>query len=109
MPKITSLPVDFKMNPTIARAFGRRAQAMDDEGHNVDWAHAEALALGSVLQDGIAVRLTGQDCARGTFSQRHAVIWDQNTGRQHSPLKQVEGAKFSIFKQPLVGSWASRI
>ncbi len=99
--QITSLPVDFKVHPTVARSFGRRAQAMDDEGHNVDWAHAEALALGSVLQDGIAVRLTGQDCARGTFSQRHAVIWDQNTGRQHSPLKRVEGAKFSIFNSPL--------
>ena len=99
--RITSLPVDFKVHPTVARAFGRRAQAMDDEGHNVDWAHAEALALGSVLQDGIAVRLTGQDCARGTFSQRHAVIWDQNSGRRYSPLKQVEGAKFSIFNSPL--------
>lgn len=99
--QITSLPVDFKVHPTVARAFGRRAQAVEDEEPNIDWAHAEALALGSVLQDGIAVRLTGQDCARGTFSQRHAVIWEQNTGRQYSPLEQVEGAKFSIFNSPL--------
>ena len=99
--QITALPVDFKVHPTVARAFGRRVQAMDDDASNIDWAHAEALALGSVLQDGIAVRLTGQDCARGTFSHRHAVIWEQNTGRQYSPLEQVEGAKFSIFNSPL--------
>ena len=66
-----------------------------------DWAHAEALALGSVMQDGISVRLTGQDCARGTFSQRHAVVWDIETGQRYYPLKQVEGGSFSIYNSPL--------
>ena len=99
--QITSLPVDFNVHPTVSRTIGRRADAVSAEEPSIDWAHAEALALGSVLQDGIAVRLTGQDCARGTFSQRHAVIWDQNTGRQYSALNQVDGAKFSIFNSPL--------
>ena len=99
--QITSIPDDFKMHPTVNRSLARRVQAVNDDNPSIDWAHAEALALGSVLQDGIAVRLTGQDCARGTFSQRHAVVWEQETGRKHCPLKRVEGAKFSIFNSPL--------
>ena len=89
--QITSIPDDFKMHPTVNRSLARRVQAVNDDNPSIDWAHAEALALGSVLQDGIAVRLTGQDCARGTFSQRHAVVWEQETGRKYCPLKRVEG------------------
>ena len=98
---LTTVPEEFKLHPTVARVLERRAEILSDSKPGIDWAHAEALALGSVLQDGVAVRLTGQDCARGTFSQRHAVVWEEGTGRTHCPLQQVDGAKFSIFNSPL--------
>ena len=98
---ISAIPEGFKLHPTVARVFARRADALERAGSSIDWAHAETLAMGSVMQDGIAVRLTGQDCARGTFSQRHAVVWDAETGSTYCPLHRVEGAKFSIFNTPL--------
>ena len=98
---LSTIPEDFKLHPTVARVFERRAEVISDSKPGIDWAHAETLAIGSVLQDGVAVRLTGQDCARGTFSQRHAVVWEDGTGRTYCPLQKVEGAKFSIFNSPL--------
>ena len=98
---ISTLPDDFKAHPTVARVFARRAEALTESKPGIDWAQAEALAIGSVMQDCVAVRLTGQDCARGTFSQRHAVLWEEGTGRIYCPLQEVDGAKFSIFNSPL--------
>ena len=98
---ISTIPDDFKAHPTVARVFARRAEAPTDSKPGIDWAQAEALAIGSVMQDRVAVRLTGQDCARGTFSQRHAVLWEEGTGRIYCPLQEVDGAKFSIFNSPL--------
>ena len=99
--RINEFPEVFELHPTVARVFARRKQVITDPKPSIDWAHAEALAIGSVLQDGIGVRLTGQDCARGTFSQRHAVVWDPKTGTKHCPLQNVDGGKFSIFNSPL--------
>ena len=59
---------------------------MFDSGEGFDWATAEALAFGSLLPDGNSVRLSGQDSGRGTFSQRHAVWVDQQTGEKYIPL-----------------------
>ena len=98
---LAAIPDGFNLHPTVARTFDRRAEVISDTKPGIDWAHAEALAIGSVLQDGVAVRLTGQDCARGTFSQRHAVVWEDGTGQTYCPLQEVEGAKFSIFNSPL--------
>lgn len=98
---LTAIPEEFNVHPTVARVFERRSEVISDDKPGIDWAHAEALAIGSVLQDGVAVRLTGQDCARGTFSQRHAVVWEADTGRNYCPLQQVDGARFSIFNSPL--------
>ena len=98
---ISTIPEDFQLHSTVERVFDRRAEIISDSKPGIDWAHAEALAIGSVMQDGVAVRLTGQDCARGTFSQRHAVVWENGTGRTYCPLQEVEGAKFSIFNSPL--------
>ncbi len=98
---LTTIPADFKLHPTVTRVMERRSEVLSDTKPGIDWAHAEALAIGSVLQDGVAVRMTGQDCARGTFSQRHAVVWEDGTGRAYCPLQQVDGAKFSIFNSPL--------
>jgi 2-oxoglutarate dehydrogenase E1 component len=69
----------------------------------VSWAHAESLAWGSLLQDGISIRVTGEDAERGTFAQRHAVWHDAADGTTYTPLQHVPGAagQFSIFNSPL--------
>ena len=80
----TDLPRDFTPHPRVLPQLRRRT-AMLDAG-NVDWSTAEALAIGSLLLDGVPVRLAGQDSRRGTFGQRHAVLTDRRTGRHHTPL-----------------------
>ena len=99
--RISTIPDDFKLHPTVARVFARRSESLSEGKSDIDWAHAETLAIGSVMRDGIAVRLTGQDCARGTFSQRHAVVWENGSGERYAPLQTVDGAKFSIYNSPL--------
>jgi 2-oxoglutarate dehydrogenase E1 component len=80
-------PPDFTVHPKLARQLDQRAQLY--ESGEVDWALAEALSLGSLLAEGIDVRMTGQDTRRGTFSQRHAVLVDYETGAEHLPLSTV--------------------
>lgn len=69
----------------------------------IDWAHAEALAFGSLIEEGTAVRLTGQDSQRGTFSHRHAVLHDEKTGEEYVPLQHVPDGKasFAVYNSPL--------
>ncbi|HEX6497403.1 MAG TPA: multifunctional oxoglutarate decarboxylase/oxoglutarate dehydrogenase thiamine pyrophosphate-binding subunit/dihydrolipoyllysine-residue succinyltransferase subunit, partial [Micromonosporaceae bacterium] len=76
--RITAIPQDFKAHRTIERLLHRRRE-MVETGTGVDWAMAESLAFGSLLAEGYPVRLSGQDSERGTFSQRHAVLTDQET------------------------------
>src|ERR1039458_931378 len=78
----------FTMHPKLERQFNQRDELVA-EG-NVDWALAEALAMGSLLAEGVDVRLTGQDTRRGTFSQRHAVLVDYATGEEYVPLAHVD-------------------
>ncbi len=78
-----SVPDGFALNAKIARQWRDRIDGLDD---GVAFATAEALAFASLLEEGRAVRLTGQDSRRGTFSQRHAVVFDQTTGAEHTPL-----------------------
>jgi len=85
---VRSVPEGFTMHPKLGRQFSQRDQ-MVAEG-SVDWALAEALAMGSLLADGVDVRLTGQDTRRGTFSQRHAVLVDYATGEEYVPLAHVD-------------------
>ena len=59
---------------------------MIEEGAGIDWAMGEALALGTLLDEGFPVRLSGQDVERGTFSQRHAVLVDQEADKRYTPL-----------------------
>jgi 2-oxoglutarate dehydrogenase complex dehydrogenase (E1) component-like enzyme len=59
----------------------------------IDWAHAEMLAFASLLEDGVPIRLTGQDTERGTFSQRHSVLHDVETGEAYVPLQNIPQAK----------------
>jgi 2-oxoglutarate dehydrogenase E1 component len=86
----------------LERILARRGMGLDKPG-GIDWGHAEALAFGSLLLDGVPVRLTGQDSERGTFVQRHGVLTDVNTGAKFAPLGAVPGAKasFALYNSPL--------
>lgn len=100
----TSLPADVCAHRVVRRVYEQRA-AMVERGDAVDWATAEALAYATLLGDGVHVRMSGQDAERGTFSQRHAVIHDQETdGVTHCPLSEVasaHGSRFEIHNSPL--------
>jgi 2-oxoglutarate dehydrogenase E1 component len=86
---LTTVPADFKMHPKIKRILDARLQAHRDGGP-VDWGFGEALAFGTLLIEGTPVRLSGQDCERGTFSHRHAVLADVETGRKYTPLQHLD-------------------
>jgi 2-oxoglutarate dehydrogenase E1 component len=85
---LTSLPADFTLHPRVAKIVEDRRRMLAGE-LPLDWGCAETLAYATLLKDGYAVRLTGQDAGRGTFFHRHAVLHDQATGRQHIALKQL--------------------
>ncbi|HEX9107468.1 MAG TPA: 2-oxoglutarate dehydrogenase E1 component, partial [Longimicrobiales bacterium] len=99
---IHSWPADFAVNPKLARQLERRAKALPD-GNPIDWGHAEALALASLLTQGVPVRMTGQDVERGTFSQRHLVLHDVKTGDTYTPMAHLPGATaaFKLYNSPL--------
>ncbi len=86
--KLTDVPKDFKVHRTLRRVLDGRRQMMES-GQGIDWATAESLAFGTLLQDGAHVRLSGQDVQRGTFSQRHAVLVDQDTEERYTPLNHI--------------------
>jgi 2-oxoglutarate dehydrogenase E1 component len=89
--KLTEVPAGFTVHKTIQRFLDARAKAIET-GHGIDWATAESLAFGSLLLDGHPIRLSGQDVERGTFSQRHAVLYDQTNESRLVPLNNL-GAK----------------
>ncbi|TIP07127.1 hypothetical protein, partial [Mesorhizobium sp.] len=72
--KLTEVPKDFEAHKTILRFLENRRQAIES-GEGIDWSTAEALAFGAILLDGNPIRLSGQDSERGTFSQRHSVLY----------------------------------
>jgi len=86
--RITSIPQDFNAHKAVRRLLDRRRQ-MVDTGEGIDWSMGEALSFGALLTEGFPVRLSGQDSERGTFSQRHSVLIDQETERRWTPLKHV--------------------
>jgi len=86
--RITAIPQDFHAHKTIQRLLQRRRE-MVETGTGIDWSMAEHLALGTLLNEGFPVRLSGQDSERGTFSQRHSVLFDQESERRYTPLKYV--------------------
>ncbi|HEX2726714.1 MAG TPA: 2-oxoglutarate dehydrogenase E1 component, partial [Beijerinckiaceae bacterium] len=85
---LTEVPNGFHAHRTIQRFLENRKK-MVDTGEGIDWAMAEALAFGSLLLDGHPVRLSGQDVERGTFSQRHSVLLDQETEQRYTPLNHI--------------------
>jgi 2-oxoglutarate dehydrogenase E1 component len=91
------VPSGFEVHPKLERQFARRRSGFE-EGR-IDWALAEALAFGSLVLDGTAVRLSGEDSGRGTFSQRHAILYDHRTAEPFVPLAHLdpEQAPFHVF------------
>jgi 2-oxoglutarate dehydrogenase E1 component len=96
---LLEVPDGFTPNSKLGRLFQKNRGDLD----TIDWAHAEALAFASLLEDGTPIRLTGQDTERGTFSQRHAVLYDAETDERYVPLQSFPqaGASFSIYNSPL--------
>ncbi len=86
---ISQIPDGVQVNEKLAKRFlGPRRDAIE-KGKGINWAFGEALAFGSLLRDGNAIRLSGQDCRRGTFSQRHAVLYDPETRERYTPLNHL--------------------
>jgi 2-oxoglutarate dehydrogenase E1 component len=88
--KITKVPDGFRIHRTIQRFLENRAKAIDS-GNGIDWATGEALAFCTLLQEGHHVRLSGQDSERGTFSQRHSVLIDQEDESRYTPFNHLGG------------------
>ena len=86
--KITVVPQGFNVHKTVQRFLDHRAKTIET-GEGIDWSTAEALAFCGLLKEGHPVRLSGQDSERGTFSQRHSVLFDQNTEERHTPLNHL--------------------
>ncbi|WP_226576524.1 2-oxoglutarate dehydrogenase E1 component [Halobacillus litoralis] len=95
-------PEGFNGFKKLEKILQRRSKMLDD-GQKVDWATAEALAFASILEDGIPIRLTGQDSERGTFAHRHLVLHDVETGETYCPMHGLEQAEasFDIHNSPL--------
>ena len=100
--ELLTWPDGFTVNPKLERILLRRKDTMDVAG-GIEWAHAEALAFATILNDGIPIRLTGQDSERGTFSQRHLVLHDMHTGSTYCGLQHLSSARasFAVHNSPL--------
>ncbi len=99
---LTRVPESFHLNPKIARQLDQKRGALT-KGEGIDWATAEALAIGTLCAEGTFVRLSGQDSGRGTFSNRHAVLVDQESEERYVPLNHVRDGQgqFEIIDSPL--------
>jgi 2-oxoglutarate dehydrogenase E1 component len=97
---LTTVPEGVKVHKTLQRVIDAK-RAMFETGEGFDWATAEALAFGTLLAEGHNIRLSGQDSGRGTFSQRHAVWVDQESGEKFIPLMHVDGGRFEVRDSPL--------
>ncbi|MBA3733748.1 MAG: 2-oxoglutarate dehydrogenase E1 component [Actinobacteria bacterium] len=99
--ELLRVPEHFTVHPKLKGQLERRLKTIEEGG--IDWGQAEALAFGSLLVEGIPIRLTGQDTERGTFSHRHAVLHDVQTGEVFTPLQNLDDAtaSFEIYNSPL--------
>jgi len=100
---LLQFPGGFHLNPKLEKAVEKRRASINKSDDKVDWATTEDIAFASILQDGIPIRLTGQDSVRGTFSQRHAVFYDVQTNKGHIPLQSLPQAQasFEVLNSPL--------
>lgn len=99
---LTTVPENFELHKKLERLFDAKRE-MFKSGKDFDWATAESLAFASVLDDGFALRLSGQDVGRGTFSQRHAILYDQKTEEKYLPLQHIRNGqpKCEVHDSPL--------
>ena len=99
---LSRYPEDFRIHRKLTRLLEARRQ-MIETGEGLDWAMGEALAFGSLLAEGVAVRLSGQDSGRGTFSHRHAVLVDQENESRYIPLNNISDGQgtFEVIDSPL--------
>jgi len=100
--RLNRVPEGFNAHPKIKQLLKKRLSAVE-EGRGIDWANAEALAFASLLAEGVPVRLSGQDVARGTFSQRHSMLVDRKSGDHHIPLNSLgnQQAPFRVYNSLL--------
>ena len=100
--QLVEWPKDFHIFKKLERILNKRAEEFRKQG-NVDWSLAEALAFGTILEDGTPIRLSGQDTERGTYAQRNLALHDQTTGAAFAPLHHLSdsGASFAIYNSPL--------
>jgi 2-oxoglutarate dehydrogenase E1 component len=99
--ELLKTPEGFNVHHKLRRPLARRTEALEQGG--VDFGQAEALAFASLLTEGVHIRLTGQDTERGTFSHRHLVLHDENTGLKYTPMQHLEDASapFELYNSPL--------
>jgi 2-oxoglutarate dehydrogenase E1 component len=100
--RLLRIPEGFHANPKVLGILQPRAKKLE-AGEGVDWGTGEALAFASLLDEGVPVRLSGQDARRGTFAHRHAVLFDGQTGQRHSPLQHLSltQGRFEVWDSPL--------
>jgi 2-oxoglutarate dehydrogenase E1 component len=99
--ELLKTPEGFNVHRKLRRPLGKRVDALEQGG--IDFGQAEALAFSSLLTESVHIRLTGQDTERGTFSHRHLVLHDENTGLEYTPMQNLEGATapFELHNSPL--------
>ncbi len=100
--QLLQVPEGFTVNPKLKKQLERRRETLGPAG-GIEWAQAEALALASLVGEGVPIRLTGQDTERGTFSQRQLMLHDAVNGRRYAPIQHLPGARapFELHNSPL--------
>ena len=95
------MPESFTIHRKLRKPLAKRIEALEEGG--IEFGHAEALAFASLLTEGVHIRLTGQDTERGTFSHRHLVLHDENTGLEYCPMQNLDDASapFELYNSPL--------
>lgn len=98
---LLTIPDGFTPHPKLERLFSQRRKTFEED--RINWGLGEALAFGSLVRDGKQIRLSGEDSGRGTFNQRHAVIWDVQTGEKHVPLQHLapDQGRFEVYDSHL--------
>jgi 2-oxoglutarate dehydrogenase E1 component len=101
--KMTTIPEDIAIHKTLKRVIANRRKTVLETEGGIDWATAEHLAFGTLLTEGFPVRLSGQDCGRGTFSQRHSHVIDQTTEERYTPLNHLsdDQARYEVIDSML--------
>jgi 2-oxoglutarate dehydrogenase E1 component len=105
--KLSDIPPHFHLHPKLHQMFERRSEMAEGKSP-LDWAAGEALAFASLAEEGVRIRLTGQDSARGTFSHRHAVLYDYENGTPYCPLQHLADKQgvVEVVNSPLCESGA---